>query len=142
MATKAKEEIITISHKIKAKDENGKALMKDGKYVWEEVIKKYHVEPSFVPKKIDEICEEFIQNYCEAKGEEDWLIDQYNQKETVYVKDKNDKKKIVEVKEQDKSFVSIRSAFTNKFFPDIIVGAPAKKETKREKWLAKRKKEE
>lgn len=142
MAAKGKEEIITISHKVKVKDENGNALRKDGKFVWEEVIKKYHIEPSFIPKKIDEICEEFIQNYCEANGEEDWLIDQYSQKEPVYIKDKNDKKKIVEVKEQDKSFVSIRSAFANKFFPDIIVGAPEKKETKREAWLAKRKKKE
>ena len=138
MATKGKEEIITISHKVKEKGEDGKPLKKDGKFIWKEVIKEYHVEPSFIPKKIDEICEEFIQNYCEANGKEDWLIDQYSQKESKKIKDKDDKKKIVKVEEQDKSFVSIRSDFAKEFFPKIIKGEPEKKETKREKWLAKR----
>jgi len=135
MATKAKEEFITIKHKVKVRDNDGNPVKKNGKFLWEEKEKKYRVDPDFVPSKVEEICEDFIINFCEANGKEAWLEAQYNSKEMK-------KKKVdgVEIKEeQPKSFVSIRSAFMDEFFNGIRKGKKEKPLTKREQWLAKRK---
>lgn len=135
MASKAKEEFITIAHKVKVKGDDGKPIRKDGKFVWEEKKTKYRIDPDFIPSKVDEICEDFIQNYCDANGKEEWLEEQYNSTETR--KKKVDGKVVEET--QPKSFVSIRSAFMDEFFSDIRKSNSGKAETKREAWLKKRK---
>lgn len=124
----------TIKHKVKVRDENG-AFVKDdnGKYVWEEVEKKYRIDADFKPKAIDEICAEFIDNYVEAHDEGEWFVSVLEQKETYK---KGEKKG----EEKDISFVTIRSAFANKFFSEIIKGKPEQEMSFRDKMLAKYKK--
>ena len=124
----------TIKHKVKVRDENG-AFVKDdkGKYVWEEVEKKYRIDADFKPKAIDEICAEFIDNYIEANDEGEWFVEQLEKTETYKKGEKKGQEKEI-------SFVSIRSAFANKFFPEIIKGNPTKEMSFREKMLAKYKK--
>ena len=141
MANKATaEKYITTTHKVQVRDNDGNPIKKDGKFVWDEKTIKYRVDPAFVPEKVDEICEEFIINYCEANGKEDWLEEQYNSKEDrkKTIKDK-DGNKVVITEKQDKSFVSIRSAFMDEFFNTIRIGEKDKPKTKREIWLEKRK---
>lgn len=95
----------TIKHKVKVRDENG-AFVKDdnGKYVWEEVEKKYRIDADFKPKAIDEICAEFIDNYIEANDEGEWFVEQLEKTETYKKGEKKGQEKEI-------SFVSIRSAF-------------------------------
>ena len=91
---------------------------KDGKEV--KVI--YRVDAAFVPEKIGDICEEFIQNYVIANDKTDWLVAQYSEKETATAKKDTKSRKKGDTYEQDKSFVSIRSAFVDEFFPTIKKG--------------------
>ena len=105
---------------------------KDGK----EVKVLYRVDAGFVPEKIGDICEEFIQNYVIAKNETDWLVAQYSEKEEATAKKDTKKRKAGEKYLQDKSFVSIRSAFVEKFFPDIKKGT-GKENTARTDFLKK-----
>ena len=91
--------------------------------------KSYHAEPDYKPETVDDICIEFIANYCKANKQKEWFLETVNQKEIAnikkrdengkVVKDENGEPVIVDTKEQDISFVSIRSAFVDKFFPDI-----------------------
>ena len=124
----------TIKHKVKVRDENG-AFVKDdnGKYVWEEVEKKYRIDADFKPKAIDEICAEFIDNYIEANDEGEWFVKELEKTETYKKGEKKGQEKEI-------SFVSIRSAFANKFFPEIIKGTSATELSFREKMLKKYKK--
>lgn len=99
---------------------------------------KYRIDPTFVPEKIGDICDEFIVNYCVANGKEEWLYNELNKTETAKAnKDRKVKavvdgvKKTIEVKageeyQQQQSFVSLRSAFANEFFSDIIKGQSVK----------------
>lgn len=133
---------ITILHPVyEAKDENGKRKVKrdaNGEKVMKEIT--YRVDADFVPEAIDEISENFIQNYCLEKGKVEWLDAQYSAKEEVEVKAKNGKTfdgkryKQGEKYLAPKSFVSIRSAFANEFFPKVIKGKKEKPETGRDKW--------
>ena len=83
----------------------------------------YHVEAEYVPSKISDICEEFIVAYCEANGEEaiNWLVKTVNTKVPTQRTNK-------ETGEKEKGediympFVSLRSAFAKKYFPNIIKG--------------------
>jgi len=124
----------TIKHKVKVRDENG-AFVKDdkGKFVWEEVEKKYRIDADFKPKAIDEICAEFIDNYIEAHDEGEWFVELLEKGETFKKGEKKGQTKEI-------SFVSIRSAFANKFFPEIIKGNPEKEMSFRDRMLAKYKK--
>lgn len=108
----------------------------------EEKTIKYRIDADFVPEKVGEICEEFIQNYCLAKGKEDWLDNQYDSKETFTVK--ADKKKYKgntyykgQTYEANKSFISIRRDFAKEFF-NITKGDEEPK-TGRDKWAEKKK---
>lgn len=107
---------------------------KDGK----EVVTKYRVDAAFVPTAVKEICEEFIQNYCDANGHDEWLIAQYEAKETAVAKTTTKRRQAGDKYEIPKSFVSIRSEFVEKFFPEIIKGN--KTLTPREEYLKKHKK--
>ena len=121
----------TIKHKIKKLDENGEPIRNEkGNFTWEVVEKKYRIDADFKPKEIDEICAEFIDNYVEANNEGEWFVGVLSKKETYK---KGEKKG----QEKDISFVSIRSEFANKFFPEIIKGTTKKELTFREKMLAK-----
>ena len=104
---------------------------KDGK----EVVTKYRVDPAFVPTSVKEICEEFIQNYCEANGLEDWLTEQYEAKEIAVAKTNTKRRQAGDKYEIPKSFVSIRSAFVENYFPTIIKGNT--KDNPRDIWLKK-----
>ena len=108
----------------------------------EEKTIKYRVDADFVPEKLGDICEDFIQNYCIAKGKEDWLDNQYASKETFTVKkDKKKYKGVVYYKgqtyEADKSFISIRKDFAKEFFD--ITNSEEKPKTGRDKWAEKKK---
>ena len=107
---------------------------KDGK----EVVTKYRVDAAFVPTAVKEISEEFIQNYCEANGLEEWLTAQYEAKETAVAKTTTKRRQAGDKYEIPKSFVSIRSDFVEKCFPDIIKGKS--NDSPRDKWLKKHKK--
>lgn len=108
---------------------------KDGKIL----VTKYRVDAAFVPTTVKEICEEFIQNYCVAKHKEEWLIKQYESKETAVVKITTKRRQAGDKYEIPKSFVSIRSEFVKEFFPDIIKDSK-NKESSRDKWLKEHKK--
>lgn len=142
MATKAKEEFITIKHKAKVLDTNGEPitiLNEKGRKVfqWEEKEITYRVDAGFIPKRIDEICEDFIQNYCIANDKEDWLDSQYSEQEDKTITNKKTGK--ITKKKQPKSFVSIRSAFAKEFFPNIIIGKQEKDKKRVSAWEAKKK---
>lgn len=86
---------------------------------------EYRIDASFVPEKVSDICMEFIINYCKANGAEaiKWLKDIANKKETQErtSTDKNGEK-ITKTVEVHTPFVSLRTAFAEKYFPDIIIG--------------------
>lgn len=72
---------------------------------------KYRIDADFEPKKPNEICVEFIINYCEKEDKNaDWLEAQFKEKTT----NKSGK-------EVEKSFYEIRKAFVEKFFPEIEI---------------------
>ena len=86
----------------------------------------YRIDASFIPEKVSDICMEFIINYCKANGAESikWLKDIANKKETQErtSTDKNTGEKITKTVKVHTPFVSLRTAFAEKYFPDIIVG--------------------
>lgn len=127
-------EYITIKHKVKKLDKDGNPIKNDkGNFVYTVVEKKYRVDADFKPEAIDEICSTFIDNYVEANNQGEWFISVLEKKETY----KKGKKK---GQEKEISFVSIRSAFVRKFFPEILKEEPGKKLSFREQMLAKYKK--
>ena len=124
----------TITHKVKKLDEDGNPIKNDsGNFVYINVEKQYRIDADFKPTSISEICSEFIDNYVDANNEGEWFISVLEQKETY----KKGKKK---GQEKEISFVSIRSAFVRKFFPEILKEEPGKKLSFREQMLAKYKK--
>ena len=127
------EKYITIKRKIKKLDEQGNAIKDNGKLVYETLEQKYRVDADFKPSAIDEICSEFIDNYVEANNEGEWFVSVLEMKETY----KNGPKK---GQEKDASFVTIRSEFANKFFPEIVKGNKKEEKTFRERMLEKYKK--
>ena len=115
-------------------DESGNPIKNEkGNFVWETVEKEYRVDADFKPKAIDDICAEFIDNYIEANDEGEWFVGILESKETYKKGEKKGQEKEI-------SFVTIRSAFAKKFFPEIIKGTPEKELSFREKMLAKYKK--
>ena len=128
------EKYTVIKHKVKKLDEAGNPIKNEkGNFVWEEVEKKYRIDAGFKPKAIDEICAEFIDNYIEANDEGEWFVSVLEKKETY-------KKGVKKGEEKDISFVTIRSAFAHKFFPEIIRGKAEQEMSFRDKMLAKYKK--
>lgn len=128
------EKKIKIKHKVKVLDESGNPIKNEkGNFVWETVEKEYRVDADFKPKAIDDICAEFIDNYIEANDEGEWFVSILESKETYKKGEKKGQEKEI-------SFVTIRSAFAKKFFPEIIKGTSDKELSFREKMLAKYKK--
>lgn len=89
------------------------------------VTTKYRIDPEFVPANASEICTEFVEAYCIANNEVEWLCDKY--KSTTVGKDG---------KERPYSFISIRTDFCAKFFPELAK-ATTKKVNYRAAFLAK-----
>lgn len=85
----------------------------------------YRIDADFAPTDINDICIEFIENYCVAKKETGWLVDTVSKS----IVDKTGKKR-------DYPFVSIRADFVKKFFPEIVKGT-SKGETIKERILRK-----
>lgn len=106
-------------------------VTKKKKVKGEVVETTYRIDSAFKPSEIGEICLEFIENYCVAKGEIDWLLEKVNTKSyTVERKDKNSGEKFTETVECDNyPFVNLRRDFTAKFFPAILKGKAAHTET-------------
>ena len=128
------EKYTVIKHKVKKLDESGNPIKNEkGHFVWETVEQKYRIDAGFKPKAIEDICAEFIDNYVEANDEGEWFISILESKETYKKGEKKGQEKHI-------SFVTIRSAFAKKFFPEIIKGKPEQEQSFREKMLAKYKK--
>ena len=120
-----------IKHKVKVLDEEGNPIRNEkGRFKWKVVEKTYRIDADFVPTAIEDICIDFIDNYVDANNEGEWLVSELEKTE-VYKKGKK------QGEEKDISFVSLRAAFTKKFFPDIIKGSDKKEESFRTKLLAK-----
>lgn len=86
---------------------------------------EYRIDAAFQPNEISEISMEFIENYCVANNQIDWLLDAVNTTSyQVERKDKETGKTYVETVECDNyPFVNLRKDFVKKFFPSIIKGA-------------------
>ena len=112
--------------KVVTRKENGKSV---------QVEATYRVDVDFVPSEINEICEEFIQAYCIAQGDIEWLVEQYTTKIDCKIRDKEDKKKIVKIEKREQPFINIRKNFAEKYFPGCIKGKPEKVLSIREKFL-------
>lgn len=88
-----------------------------------EVVTKYRVDTDFVPEKIAEICMEFIENYCVANNEIEWLVNTINITEYEVVRNKGKEDEKTETVQCDNyPFVNVRRDFVKKFFPKILKG--------------------
>lgn len=90
----------------------------------EEVTTTYRVDPAFKPAAIGEISMEFIENYCVANSEIEWLLATINTTSyQVERKDKETGRTYTEtVSCSNYPFVNLRKDFVKKFFPAIIKG--------------------
>jgi hypothetical protein len=80
----------------------------------------YRTDLGFTPKRVDEICPEYIEAYCEAHGEIEWLVKEASKKVNQVRKNKKTgEEKTVVV---NNPFVNVRAAFVDKFFPTIKIG--------------------
>lgn len=101
----------------------------------EEVTTTYRVDPAFKPTAINDICMEFIENYCVANNEIEWLLQTINTTSyPVERKNKETGKCYVEtVTCTNYPFVNLRRDFVAMFFPSIFKGAAPHKETWKER---------
>ena len=91
----------------------------------------YRIDPDFIPEKVSDIAPEFIENYCVAKGETDWLVAEVSITSYTTIKKGEDgvKKEVnVDCTNSGYPFVNLRSDFVQKFFPQILKSKKAKKE--------------
>lgn len=113
------EQWITKEYEKTLKDENGNVLKgENGKTLTETVTNKYRVDVDFVPKNANEICDEFMTNYCIAKGKEDikWLMELSQRENEVTIKKGKNKGK---TKKQKISSLEIRKEFILKYFDSL-----------------------
>ena len=108
-------------------------ITKSKKAKGEAIETRYRVDAEFVPNKANDICMEFIVNYCEANNETNWLLDEVNiSSYTVKRKDKATGATYTEtVSCSNYPFVNLRKDFIKKFFPNLINNS-SKKETWKE----------
>ena len=138
----SKEKYSTVERRVKKKDKEGNPL-KDtsGRYVYETVAIKYRVDADFVPSEIGQICGEFMDNYIEANKQGEWFVALLEKTEPKKVKEKQaDGSEIEVIKNVPLSFMSIRSEFAKKFFPNIVKSSSSDNESYRVKMLKKYKK--
>jgi hypothetical protein len=88
------------------------------------VTKQYRVDADFVPTSVDTICDKFIENYCVANNQIDWLVETVSKKTTSKRKIKDAEGNVTGHKEVEVNytFANIRSDFVTKFFPQILKG--------------------
>lgn len=136
------EQYIVKKHKVKVLDEEGNPKKNTrGKDIFKTIETQYRIDADFEPERIDEITQEFIENYCVAKNQTKWLIAEVSKKETRTFKKEAKLNGVVykagDSVEQPISFVSMRSDFANKFFPHIVIGdnPKEKKETFNERMI-------
>lgn len=118
-------EYVTKSHKVTNGENKGKVV---------EI--QYRVDAAFVPSEINEISQEFIENYCVANNEIEWLLTTVNTTSyKVKRKDKETGNTIIETVQCDNyPFINLRRDFAVKFFPSILKGDKADKaETMKER---------
>lgn len=91
----------------------------------------YRIDADFKPAKTQDVCQEFIENYCVANGQTDWLVSECSI--TSYeTKRKNKDTGVMEtitVTCKSYPFVNLRADFVNKFFPEILKPNSNNKET-------------
>ena len=106
-----------------------KYITKTKKVRGEIIETTYRVDADFKPAEVNEICMEFIENYCVAKGEIAWLLETVNT--SAYEVERTNKETGEKFKEVVKCdnypFVNLRRDFVKKFFPKIIKGATTAK---------------
>ena len=90
----------------------------------EKVETNYRIDADFKPTAISDIAIEFIENYCVANNQLEWLVEKVNTTSyEVERKDKNTGKKYKEVVQCDNyPFVNLRKDFATKFFSNIFKG--------------------
>ncbi len=138
----SKEKYKVIEKRVKKKDKDGNEIKdNNGKFVYETIATKYRVDAEFVPSAIGEICDDFMDNYVEAHNEGAWFVSQLEMKEPKKVRVKQaDGSFIEEEKMVPISFMTLRSNFAKKFFPNIVKSTSTNKETYIERMLKKYKK--
>ncbi len=93
------------------------------------ITTRYRIDEDFKPSKIGDICSEFIENWCVANNQVDWLVSEVNITEYKTKKKQPDGSVVEEtVKCDNYPFVNLRADFVNKFFPSILVGNATKGE--------------
>jgi hypothetical protein len=101
-------------------------ITKSKKVNGETIETKYRVDADFVPKEIADICMEFIENYCVANNQIEWLVKTMNITEYKVTRNKGKKDEYIEtVKCDNYPFVNVRRDFVMQFFPKIIKGESA-----------------
>ena len=86
----------------------------DGKKVEKETT--YRIDIDFVPAKLEEICLEFMTNYCIAKNDTQWLSDMLTTK-IKYVVSKGKNKG--ETKERKYTEKEIKKEFVGRYFENL-----------------------
>ena len=82
---------------------------------------QYRIDADFKPSKIGDISMEFIENYCVANNQIDWLLEEVNTTTYSVIRDKGKPTERTEVVTTDNyPFVNIRKDFVLKFFPSIL----------------------
>lgn len=110
-----------------------KYITKTKKVKGEEVKINYRIDPDFVPQSQNDICQEFIENYCAANDKIDWLLEEVNTTTySVTRKDEKGEMKTTIVHCDNYPFVNLRRDFIKEFFPAMIKGK-ATTETWKEK---------
>ena len=109
---------VTKTHKIKKGENKGQV-----------VETTYRVDAEFIPTEINQIAQEFIENYCAANDRTDWLLEKANITSYVVERtDKETKKKYLETVTCDNyPFVNLRRDFVVDFFPSILKGVKQEK---------------
>lgn len=138
----SKEKYKVVEKRVKKKDKDGNEIKdNNGKYVYETIAIKYRVDAEFVPSAIGEICDDFMDNYIQAHNEGEWFVSQLEMKEPKKVKVKQADGSIKEVEKMEPiSFMTLRSNFAKKFFPNIVKATSSNTETFRDRMLKKYKK--
>lgn len=112
-----------------------KYITKKKKVNGQEVETTFRIDADFVPAKANQICMEFIENYCVANDKIDWLLEEVNIT-TYSIERKNPetgKKETKIVKCDNYPFVNLRRDFIQAYFPAILKGESAKPMTWKEK---------
>ncbi len=100
-----------------------KWITKTKKIKGETVETKYRIDADFKPVEIGEISMEFIENWCAANNQIDWLLEEVNITEYAVIRDKGKPTERKEVVACDNyPFVNLRKDFVEKFFSYILKG--------------------